>query len=331
MRHARHARARALAIALLALATAAILAACGSTSDHALNASLGALDVHAKTTITPTKPTPQGNCGDPTASLRPPSTLPPPDLMPAGSYMAQIQRRGRLVAGVDQNTLLFAYFNTGDAAIEGFEVDLLHELSRAIFRDPNKIQYKAITTAQRIPVVQNGSVDIVVDAMTITCPRRQEVDFSTVYYAAQQKLLVPINSSIHSIADLAGKKVCATKGSTSLDNIVKLAPKAIPYQVAQRTDCLVALQQGAVDAVTSDDTILLGFEAQDPFTKIVGPSISPQPYGMAISKTHPEFVRFVNGVLERMRTDGTWAQIYKRWLGMLAGPTPPPPTPHYSG
>ena len=135
-------------VALAALA-AALVAGCGGTSDHALNASLGALSAHAATTTTSTTPTPPGKCVDPTASLRPPSTLPLPDLMPAGSYMARIQRRGRLIAGVDQNTLLFAYFNTGDAAIEGFEVDLLHELSRAIFGNPNRIQFKAITTAQR--------------------------------------------------------------------------------------------------------------------------------------------------------------------------------------
>ncbi len=315
-----------LALALMA----AVLAGCGGTSDHALSASLAALGAHATTTTSSTT-TPAPNCGDPTASLRPPATLPAPGLMPAGSYMAQIQRRGRLIAGVDQNTLLFAYFNTGDGAIEGFEVDLLHELSRAIFGTPNRIQFRAITTAQRIPAVQNGSVDIVVDATTITCARKQQVDFSTVYYDAQQRLLVPINSTVHGIADLAGKRVCATKGSTSLENIEKLASKAVPVPVAQRTDCLVALQQGTVDAVTSDDTILLGFRAQDPFTKIVGPSISPQPYGMAISKAHPEFVRFVNGVLERIRTDGTWRRIYERWLGSLVKSTPVPPTPHYSG
>jgi polar amino acid transport system substrate-binding protein len=322
---------RAIATVLGVVLAAAVLTGCGGTSDHALNASLGALSAHATTTTTSSTSAAAPNCGDPTASLRPPATLPPADLMPAGSYMARIQRRGRLIAGVDQNTLLFAYFNTGDAAIEGFEVDLLHELSRAIFGDSKRIQYKAITTAQRIPVVQDGSVDIVVDAMTITCPRRQEVDFSTVYYGAQQKLLVPINSPIHSIADLAGKRVCATKGSTSIENIEKLAPKAIAVPVAQRTDCLVALQQGTVDAVTSDDTILLGFQAQDPFTKIVGPDISPQPYGMAVNKSHPEFVRFVNGVLARMRADGTWQRIYHKWLGHLVGSTPAPPTPHYVG
>ena len=84
-------------------------------------------------------------------------------------------------------------------------------------------------------------------------------------------------------------------------------------------------------AVTSDDAILLGFQAQDPYTKIVGPSISPQPYGMAISKAHPEFVRFVNGVLARIRTDGTWRRIYTKWLGGLVHFTPAPPTAHYSG
>jgi polar amino acid transport system substrate-binding protein len=322
---------RAIAMVLGLVLVTAVLAGCGGTSDHALNASLGALSAHATTTTTSSTSAAAPDCGDPTASLRPPATLPPPDLMPAGSYMARIQHRGRLIAGVDQNTLLFAYFNTGDAAIEGFEVDLLHELSSAIFGNPNRIQFKAITTAQRIPVVQNGSVDIVVDAMTITCARKQDVDFSTVYYDAQQRLLVPIKSPIHSIADLAGKRVCATKGSTSLANIEKLAPKAIPVPVAQRTDCLVALQQGTVDAVTSDDTILLGFRAQDPFTQIVGPDISPQPYGMAINKSHPEFVRFVNGVLARMRADGAWQRIYNKWIGPLVPSTPAPPTPHYSG
>jgi polar amino acid transport system substrate-binding protein len=323
---------RAITSVLRIALIAAVPAGCGGTSDRALNVSLAALSAHATTTTATSSTTaPAPNCGDPTPSLRPPATLPPPGLMPAGSYMAQIQRRGRLIAGVDQNTLLFAYFNTRDSAIEGFEIDLLRELSRAVFADPNRIQFKAITTAQRIPAVQDGSVDIVVDATTITCARRLQVDFSTVYYDAQQRLLVPINSTIGSIANLAGRRVCATKGSTSIENIRLKAPQATRAPVAQRTDCLVALQQGTVDAVTSDDAILLGFQAQDPYTKIVGPSISPQPYGMAISKAHPDFVRFVNGVLERMRTDGTWRRIYSRWLGGLVKSPPPPPTPHYSG
>jgi polar amino acid transport system substrate-binding protein len=324
---------RTLAFAVGLVVIGALLAGCGGTSNRELDASLAALTVHfTTTTTTSSKTTPVPSCGDVTASLRPPATLPPAGLMPSGSFMAQIQRRGFLIAGVDQNTLRFAYFNPLDSKLEGFEIDIVRELARAIFGDPKKVKFVVVTTDQRIPDVQNGNVDVVVDAFTITCARKQQIDFSTVYYNAGQKLLVPVGSPIHSIADLAGKHVCATKGSTSIQNIETLAPRAIPVPVAQRTDCLVALQQGTVDAVTSDDAILLGFKAQDPYTRIVGSSFSPQPYGIGINKAHPDLVRFVNGVLEQMRTDGTWERIYSQWLGGLVSTTPPPPpTPHYSG
>jgi polar amino acid transport system substrate-binding protein len=277
-------------------------------------------------------PAPAAQCrGDVTASLRPPASLPAPGAMPAGSFMATIKRHGRLIAGVDQNTLLFAYFNPLDGKLEGFEIDMLRELARAIFGDPNRIVFKAVTTAERIPAIQNGSVDIVADAMTITCERSKKVDFSTVYFDAGQRVLVPSDSRAGSIRDLGGKRVCATVGSTSIRNIARSNPTPISYPVAQRTDCLVALQQGAVDAVSTDDAILLGFRAQDPNTTIVGNRFSDEPYGMGISKAHPEFVRFVNGVLDQMRADGAWQRIYSQWLGRFVRPTPPPPAPHYLG
>jgi polar amino acid transport system substrate-binding protein len=124
--------------------------------------------------------------------------------------------------------------------------------------------------------------------------------------------------------------VCATVGSTSIENIQRVAPKAIAYPVPLRTDCLVALQEGRVDAISTDDAILYGFQAQDPYTKIVGPKLTDEPYGMAINRSHPDFVRFVNAVLERMRSDGTWTSIYKKWLGRVThGATPAPPKPRY--
>ena len=208
----------------------------------------------------------------------------------------------------------------------------MRRLAQAIFGNPDAVRLKAITTAERIPFVQAGRVDVVVDAVTITCARRKLVDFSTVYYDAGQKVLVPSNSPARSVADLAGKPVCATTGSTSLDTLETLpAPRPVPYPVAQRTDCLVALQQGLVDAVTSDDSILVGFKAQDPYTKMIGPSFAPEPYGMAINQAHPEFVRFVNGVLDGMRADGTWRAMYARWFGRFIPSIPAPPAPSYDG
>jgi polar amino acid transport system substrate-binding protein len=93
------------------------------------------------------------------------------------------------------------------------------------------------------------------------------------------------------------------------------------------TDCLVLLQQGDVAAISTDDAILAGLQAQDPWTKIVGPPISQQPYGLAIAKQHPDFVVFVNAVLQQLRTDGQWAASYAHWIGH---PVPAPPQAQYA-
>ena len=224
----------------------------------------------------------------------------------------------------------FGYLNPFTGRIEGFEIDLARELARAIFGAPGHLQLRALTVPQRIPSVQQGSVDIVVDAVTITCTRRQQVDFSTVYYDAKQRVLVPISSKARGLQDLGGKRVCASAQSTPIQVIKHQRSHPIAVSAPQAIDCLVELQQGGVDAISTDDSILAGFKAQDPYTKIVGPSLADVPYGMAISKAHPEFVRFVNGVLARMRADGTWRRIYAHWLGKLThSKTPAPPTAQY--
>jgi polar amino acid transport system substrate-binding protein len=320
-------RRQLLAISAVVLVLPA-LAGCGSSSDDAEQTALAAVSTPpagAPSLSSDSAKAPKRCPADPTASLRPP---PRPDAMPAGSLMARIRRRGVLRAGVDQNTLLLAYRQPSTTSIQGFEVDLVREIARAIFGDPNKVDLRAVTTDQRFDLVQSGDVDLVVDAATIRCKRLGQVLFSTVYYDAGQRVLVPSDSSARGLADLGGRRVCVTKGSTTLQLLERYRPKLVPYVVDQRTDCLVALQEGRVAAISSDDAILLGFRAQDPSTKIVGPRLANEPYGIAISRSHPEFVRFVNGVLDRLRRDGTWKAIHHRWFSGLA-PTPSPPRPHY--
>ena len=261
---------------------------------------------------------------DPTASLRPAG---PPQVTP-GSFMAKIRARGYLIAGVDQNTYHFGYLNPLDGKIEGFDIDMLHAVAAAIFGDPSKVVYKAISDAQRIPAIQSGAVDIVAHTMTINCARMQQVDFSTVYYDAGQRVLVQAGSPVRSINDLGGKKVCATTGSTSIANIKAAPAHPIPVAVRYWTDCLVLLQQGQVAAISTDDSILAGLAAQDPWTRMVGPRFTSEPYGLAISKQHPDFVRFVNAVLARLRSDGQWAASYAHWVGT---PVPAPPPARYRG
>ena len=93
-------------------------------------------------------------------------------------------------------------------------------------------------------------------------------------------------------------------------------------------DCLVALQQGQADAVSTDDAILAGMAVQDPNLQIVGPSLEAEPYGIGINKSQDDLVRAVNASLERIRRDGTWWSLYRKWLTVL-GPPPSPPEPKY--
>jgi polar amino acid transport system substrate-binding protein len=255
-------------------------------------------------------------CDPKASSLRP---FGPPQVTP-GSFMAKIRARGYLIAGVDQSTYHFGFLNPLTGQIEGFDIDMIRAVAQAIFGDPGKVQFKAISDAQRIPDVTDGTVDIVAHTMTITCDRLKDVDFSSVYFDAGQRVLVLKSSTATSLDDLHGQKVCATSGSDSVARIQ--AHKAIAVQVAYWTDCLVQLQQGDVAAISTDDSILDGLAAQDPWTKIIGKPLSDEPYGLAISKQHPEFVRFVNAVLQQLRTNGQWAASYRRWIGTPVASVP---------
>ena len=318
-----------LGLALLIVA----LAGCGATSDHALDLTLSALatsipSAPASSVSAPVK------CNNKTASLRPPATLPTPGHMPLSSFMAHIYRQGYLVAGVNAGLYKFGYLNPATGQIEGFEIDLVNEVAAAIFGTAKgHVRLVALTVPQRLPFVQNNKVDIVVDAITITCDRRQLVDFSTVYYDAQQRLMVPAGSSVQSIGALAHQRVCASAGSTPIQVIdaMPAGDRPIPVGMPQAIDCLVALQRGQVAGISTDSSILLGFKAQDPNTSIVGASIGDVPYGMAVNKAHPEFVRFVNGVLAKLERDGTWQQLQAKWLPSQFGPPEPAPKPEYDG
>ncbi len=263
-----------------------------------------------------------GTCDPKASSLRPSG----PPQVTAGSFMARIRARGHLIAGVDQSTYRFGFLNPLTGQIEGFDIDMIRAVAKAIFGDPGKVVFKAISDAQRIPDVTNGTVDIVAHTMTITCDRLEKVDFSSVYFDAGQRVLVLKNSNATSLDDLHGQKACATTGSDSVARIQ--AHKVIAVQVPYWTDCLVLLQQGDVAAISTDDSILDGLAAQDPWTKIIGKPLSDEPYGLAISKQHPEFVRFVNAVLEQLRANGQWAASYRHWIGTPVGSIP---RAHYAG
>ena len=164
--------------------------------------------------------------------------------------------------------------------------------------------------------------------MTITCERRKLVNFSTVYLDANQRILAPRDSPIVKAADLSGKRVCVARGTTSLQRIQQITPPPIIVSVVTWADCLVALQQRQVDAVSTDDAILAGLVAAGPVSAHRRTEHDQEPYGIGINLKNTGLVRFVNGTLERIRRDGTWNTLYRKWLTVL-GPAPAPPVPRY--
>lgn len=247
--------------------------------------------------------------------------------------MERIQKRGYLIAGVDEDSYLFGYRNPssdpGAAPLIGFDIDFVREIAKAIFGSPDKVRYKTITKAQRISSLKDGSVDIVADIFTVDCERAKQVSFSSDYFDAGQRILVNQSSPVKSLADLAGKKACAAAGTTSIQTLANPAYHVVPISAVNWADCLVMLQQGQVDAVSTTDLILLGLQSQDPYTKIVGDRFTYEKHGLGMPLGEDDFVQFVNGVLEKVRADGTWTAIYAHWVGDRLGPMPGPPAPVY--
>src|SRR6201990_3597985 len=171
-----------------------------------------------------------------TASLRPFNTK-----AEADAAVANIRNRGRLIVGLDIGSNLFSFRDPITGEITGFDVDIAGEIARDIFGSPSKVEYRTLSSADRISALQNDQVDVVVKTMTITCERNKQVGFSTVYLNANQRILASRDSSISQPSDLSGKRVCVAKGTTSLDRIQQITPPPIIVGVVARADCLVAL------------------------------------------------------------------------------------------
>jgi len=326
-----HSRSRArsrTAVLFAAAAAMSVLAACGASYVEPAPVALPP-EVTLSTVAAPNLQQCDNKAPVPAVATYPPlEALPVPGSpMPAGSHMATIQKRGKLVVGTSIDTKLFSSVNPATNRIEGFDVDMARLVAAAIFgpgTGADRVELRGITYGQRIPLVASGEVDLVAHTMTINCRRWQQVAFSEVYLYAGQKLLVAVDSGVDSVEDLAGRTVCVSAGGTSADEMrsLKVTPPINVIEVPNQTDCVVRFQRGDADAIRSDDTVLAGFAAQDPFSKVVGRALTEEPYGLATSLAHPEFTRFVNAVLAKAKADpgpDGWRASYDRWLKPALG------------
>jgi glutamate transport system substrate-binding protein len=273
-------------------------------------------------------------CGDDGATTTAPSattaTATGPPKFTAGTAMATIQSRGKLIVGTKFDQPLFGLKNPTNGQVEGFDVEVAKIVARAIFGNDitNKVEYQEATSKVRETVIQDGKVDIVVATYTINDERKKVVDFAGPYYVAGQDILVKkANTTITGVDSLAGKKVCTVQGSTSLTNVQKLAPQAdVSITFDKYSLCVEALKDGRVEAVTTDNVILLGFINDDPANlKLVNKPFTSEPYGIGVKKDDAAFRTFVNDTLEKAYKDGSWKKAWDDTAGKTgqAAPTPP--------
>ncbi|MET8976217.1 glutamate ABC transporter substrate-binding protein [Streptomyces sp. NPDC004539] len=272
------------------------------------------------------------DCPSPEAQTLRPATA---DGATITAIKARTGEKRKLIVGVDQNSYRWGYRNPNNkgAALEGFDIDLVHRIAKDILGDENAVQFRAIPTNERIPAIQRGEVDMVVRTMTITCDRIEQVAFSAPYFKTGQQVLAPKEALEITGFDksLAGKKVCVAAGSTAKTKLDENNQGAKLLVVPNQLDCLVRLQLGEADAVITDGALAASQAAQDPTVELKGKAFTTEFYGVAMKKDANDLVSRVNQVLSQYRSDG-WQAAYDKWLSPTMGSNSAPylpPTPRY--
>lgn len=281
----------------------------------------------------PAAPTgdPGQTCDDATQTYDPLPSLPRPEQIPDAATRAIVDR-GYLIVGVSADTRLLGSRNPLTGRIEGFDIDLARAVAQALLGDPDKVKLRVISAADRLPALQAKEVDLVARALTMTCQRWQQIAFSAEYYQAGQRVLVRADPDgaipTAALGDLASQRVCAPAGTSSYNRMATV-PGVVPVAADSHTACLVLFQQGRVDAITGDDTVLAGLASQDPYAVITSaPPIASEPYGLGLNAADVYLARYVNRVLADRVADGGWGASYDRWLAPTLGPAGPP-VPRY--
>ncbi|WP_034989029.1 transporter substrate-binding domain-containing protein [Liquorilactobacillus sucicola] len=231
------------------------------------------------------------------------------------------QESNTLTWGVKADTRLFGLMDIKSGTIKGFDIDMGKEVTKRVLGKKGHAKFVQVTSKTRIPLLKNGNIDAIIATMTITPDREKIVDFSNVYFAAGQSLLVKKDSDIKNVRDLNkdGMTVLAVKGSTSAVNVKKYAPKAKVLELEDYAQAFTALKSGQGDAMTTDNGILFGIAAENPGYHVVGGAFTNEPYGIAVDKGQTQLKNKIDQAIADMRRDGTYQRLLQKWFGNVAG------------
>jgi len=232
----------------------------------------------------------------------------------AGDTLADAKQKGVLVCGVKDSTPGFGFIDEKTREIVGYDIDFCNAIAKKM---GVKLELKTVTSASRMPQLVSGNIDIIAATMTKTEERAKQIDFSYTYFFTGQKFITK-KGEIKKLSDLEGKKIGTAKGSTSEQNAKKALPTATILSFDDYPQAFLALQQGKVSAVTTDESILANILDKAPDkTKYEIPNIqiSDEPYGLGMRKGDKNLVDFVDKTLVEMEKKGEAKKIFDKWFG----------------
>jgi glutamate transport system substrate-binding protein len=250
----------------------------------------------------------------------------------AGTTMAELAAAGSIRVGTKFDQPGFGLVNL-EGVPEGFDVEIAKIIAGELGISEENIQWSEAPSAVREEVLERDEVDIVVATYTINDERKQRIDFAGPYYIAGQHIMVPADDTEITGPDsfMGGDKtVCSVQGSTPSENIrpylANEDEQLVLFDVYSR--CVEAMDAGDVDAVTTDNVILLGFIAADPeaYKLVDSGTFTDEPYGIGVQKGDDAFRDFINDVLEEIVADGRYNEAWQRTAGQFDPELPTPPT-----
>jgi len=232
----------------------------------------------------------------------------------AADTLAEVKKKGVLVCGVKDSLPPFGYVDEKSREIVGYDIDFCREFAKRL---KVKLELKPVTSASRMPQLMEGNIDIIAATMTKNAERAKQIDFSDTYFFTGQKFLTK-KGTVKSLKDMEGKKIGTAKGSTSEQNVAKAIPSATVLSFDDYPQAFLALQQGKVIAVTTDESILAGLLGKAPNKQefeIPDLRISDEPYGLGMRKGDKNLVAFVNKTIVDMEKSGQAKAIFEKWFG----------------
>jgi glutamate transport system substrate-binding protein len=253
---------------------------------------------------------------------------------PRPSLLQAMKERGVVRIGVKFDVPLFGLKDPATGKLSGFDIEIAKGIVSRLYPeadDINKhVEFVEAISKNREKFLADRTVDLIISTYTINAARKELVDFAGPYYIAGQDILASKtdvdNGIITGIGDVNGKKVCSVTGSTSLNNLRDAAPTVdVSITKDKYSECFAALKSGLVQAMSTDDVILLGLAQGFPEYAVTGNPFHTEPYGIGITKGDEELRTFVNDALEKMFADGTWDRAFRDTIGTTGTPAPAPP------